>query len=288
MQVARRIAEVREAVAAARSAGGSVGFVPTMGALHAGHLYLLDTAAAECDFRVVSIFVNPTQFGPGEDLAAYPRTPEADLAACREHGTDLLFTPSVEEMYPGGEPETVVSVPNLGARLCGANRPTHFAGVCTVVTKLLNIVQPDRAYFGRKDFQQAVIIRRMVEDLNVPVEIRTCPTVREPDGLAMSSRNAYLSPEQRRQAPVLHAVLEEAAERIRRDHPPAARVREAIRRKIEVEAPLGEIDYVEIVDPWTLRNVEQTHRPVLIALAVRFGRARLIDNTTVDAPGSRA
>jgi pantoate--beta-alanine ligase len=285
MNVARTIRQTREAVAGARRAGRSVGLVPTMGALHEGHLSLIRAARDECGFTVVSIFVNPTQFAPGEDLDRYPRTPDADLDACRSLGVDLVFMPSVEEMYgpSGGRGATTVTVEGLPDTLCGRSRPGHFAGVCTVVAKLFNIVLPDKAYFGRKDYQQAAIIRRMVADLDLPVEVVVCPTVREADGLAMSSRNAYLTPAERRQAPALHAALELAREMIASSRPPAAEVVEAVRRHLAGNAPDGEIDYVQVVNPDDLSDVESTEQAVVVALAVRLGRARLIDNMRVDA-----
>jgi len=281
MNVAKTIEEIRRMVAAARAAGKTVGFVPTMGALHAGHYSLIAAASTACDFVVVSIFVNPTQFAPGEDLAAYPRTEETDLAGCESRGADAVFLPSVEEMYPD-RPRTSVHVAELGEGLCGASRTGHFDGVCTVVAKLFHIVAPDQAFFGAKDFQQGAIVQRMVSDLNFPVDIVLCPTVREADGLAMSSRNAYLSPGEREQAPALHAALRAAGELIRREHPPARQVVAAIRRHIAAHAPDGRVDYVQIVDPATLADVETTDPPVLIALAVRLGKARLIDNVLVD------
>ena len=281
MIVARTIQEIRAAVAAAKSAGHVVGLVPTMGALHAGHYSLIDAARRQCPFVAVSIFVNPLQFGPAEDLARYPRTPEADLAGCRVHGVAAVLLPDVREMYP--RPcQTVVEVPDLGRTLCGASRPGHFAGVCTVVAKLFNIVQPDVAYFGAKDFQQAAIIRRMADDLNFPLAIEICPTVREPDGLAMSSRNAYLTPDERREAPALWQSLAMAADLVAGRHPPASVVVAAILAYLAAHAPDGVVDYVEIVDPRELSPVEKTDGNVLIALAVRFGRARLIDNILVD------
>ena len=287
MNVAETIEQIRGSVAAARRGGKLVGLVPTMGALHRGHVSLIEAAKVDCRFVVVSIFVNPTQFAPGEDFEAYPRPVEADLAACRKLAVDAVFMPSAAEMYPSAG-LTEVSVARLSGVLCGASRPGHFAGVCTVVAKLFNIVQPDKAYFGAKDFQQAVIIRRMARELNFPVEVVVCPTVREPDGLAVSSRNAYLTDEQRSQAPALHAALELAERMIRRSHPPAAGVIEAIRRHLASHAPDGEIDYARIVDPEELSEVGTTDAAVLIALAVRLGKARLIDNTVVDAGGGRA
>jgi len=281
MIVARTIQEIRAAVAAAKSAGHVVGLVPTMGALHAGHYSLIDAARRQCPFVAVSIFVNPLQFGPAEDLARYPRTIEADLAGCMAHGVAAVFMPDVQEMY--GRPcRTVIEVPDLGRMLCGASRPGHFAGVCTVVAKLFNIVQPDVAYFGAKDFQQTAIIRRMADDLNFPLAIAVCPTVREPDGLAMSSRNAYLTAQQRKQAPALRQALVMAAVLITACRPPAGMVVETIIQHLSKRAPGGVVDYVEIVDPRELSPVEKTDGNVLIALAVRFGRARLIDNILVD------
>jgi len=281
MIVARTIQEIRAAVAGAKSAGHAVGLVPTMGALHAGHYSLIDAARLQCPFVAVSIFVNPIQFGPSEDLAKYPRTPEADLAGCQAHGASAVLMPDVREMYP--RPcRTVVDSPDLARTLCGASRPGHFAGVCTVVAKLLNIVQPDVAYFGAKDFQQAAIIRRMAEDLNFPLAIEICPIVREPDGLAMSSRNAYLTPDERRTAPALWQSLAMAADLIADRRPPASEVVEAIQAFLAAHAPGGVVDYVEIVEPRELSSVEKTDGNVLIALAVRFGQARLIDNILVD------
>ena len=299
MNVAKTIEEIRGLVAGCR--GGSeatpkgpaatfnaktVGIVPTMGALHEGHLSLIGAAGKECDFVVVSIFVNPTQFSPGEDLSTYPRTGDADLAACEKHGVDAVFMPSVETMY-AHESLTEITVPQLSQTLCGQNRPTHFTGVCTVVAKLFNIVMPDRAYFGAKDFQQAVIIRRMAADLNFPVEIITCPIVRESDGLAMSSRNAYLTGEQRKQAAALIGSLRMAREMIEQSQPPAGEAITAIWDYVAANAPSGQIDYVRIVDPSSLRDVENIEGSVLIALAVKFGEARFIDNMLVDATGGK-
>ena len=286
MDIVTTIPEVRAAVAAARVAGRSIGLVPTMGALHAGHASLVDAAAASCGLVVVSIFVNPTQFGPAEDLGAYPRTPEPDADLCRRHGAGLIFMPSVEEMYGRGG-LTEVSIRKLGQGLCGARRPGHFTGVCTVVAKLFNIVLPDLAFFGAKDYQQATILRRMTADLNFPIEIVVCPTVREADGLAMSSRNVYLSPDERRQAPALQQALRAAADLIRAKHPPVGDVLAAIRARLAAAAPLGAEDYIHVVDPDELAAVETTDRPVVIALAVRFGKARLIDNILVDARRAR-
>ena len=284
MDVARTIDEARRLVRSARAVGRTIGLVPTMGALHEGHFSLIDAAAERCGFVVVSIFVNPTQFGPGEDLASYPRPVEADLAGCEARRADAAFLPEAEEMYPG-PPLTSVAVEALSGTLCGRSRPGHFAGVCLVVAKLLNIVQPDVALFGEKDYQQLTIIRRMVRDLDFPVEIAACPTVREADGLARSSRNRYLAPDERRQAPALHGALKLAGEMIARSAPPADEVIAAMRAHLAACAPAGRIDYVRIVDPRSLAEVSATGRPVRILLAVRIGKARLIDNMQVD--GSR-
>ncbi len=281
MIVTESIDEVRSCVAAAKAAGKSVGFAPTMGALHRGHISLIEAAREVCDFVIVSIFVNPTQFGANEDLSAYPKPLEADLDMCRQAGVDLVFTPTEQIMYPAGA-LTEVSVGELARKLCGESRPGHFAGVCTVVAKLFNITQADKAFFGAKDFQQTVIIKQMVGDLNFPVEIVVCPTVREADGLAMSSRNAYLSESQRQQAASLNASLESAASDVRNCHPPAEQIIAAITSQIVSQMPDGEIDYVRLVDPQTLCDVQNTDNPVLIALAVRIGPARLIDITLVD------
>ena len=282
MMPAGTIDEVRTAIAQARQAGKTIGLVPTMGALHEGHLSLIEAARDRCGFVVVSIFVNPTQFAPGEDLAAYPRTPQADLAACEARGVDVVFMPDFTQMYPDGC-LTEVTVGDLGTTLCGAGRPTHFAGVCTVVAKLFNVVAPDYAFFGAKDFQQATIIQRMVADLNIPVEIVVCPTVRGPDGLAMSSRNAYLEASQRAQAASLYESLCLAERMIRQSRPAPAEVVAAMRQLLAERAPDGQVEYVEIVDPQTLKNVQTTQSRVLVALAVKIGPSRLIDNIVVDA-----
>jgi len=284
MKTARTIAEVRRIVSDARAGGATIGLVPTMGGLHEGHLSLIDAARSACDFVAVSIFVNPTQFAPGEDLATYPGSIEADLSACEVRGAGLVFVPAVETMYPEGS-VTSITVSELTETLCGRSRPTHFAGVCTVVAKLLNIVGPDKAFFGRKDFQQLVIVTRMVDDLDIPVEIVPCPIVREADGLAISTRNQRLSAACRSQAVALHGALESAADQIRKSHPPAAEIIAAAREYISTNAPDGEVDYIQIVDPQTLRDVETTDRIVLLALAVKFPGARLIDNMLVDSAG---
>jgi pantoate--beta-alanine ligase len=275
------ISEVRAVLDEARARGARVGMVPTMGALHEGHLSLIRIARAENDMVVVSIFVNPAQFGPSEDLAKYPRDLERDRRVAEEAGADLIFNPSVVEMYPEAY-STWVDVEGLTAGLCGRSRPGHFRGVCTVVSKLFAICRPDRAYFGEKDAQQLAVIKRMVRDLNTPVQIVPCPTVREADGLAMSSRNVRLTPEQRAQAPVLHRALELARELVRKGERDAATLDGAI-RSVLVEAPLGEVDYVEIVDAANLTPISTIAGESLIAVAVRFGDVRLIDNLAVSA-----
>ncbi|HVL81368.1 MAG TPA: pantoate--beta-alanine ligase [Actinomycetota bacterium] len=275
MRVVRTVQELRAACEAARAGGQTVGFVPTMGALHAGHLALVDRARSECGWTVVSIFVNPTQFGPHEDLASYPRPIEDDLRACEDAGVDLVFHPDPAEMYPR-PPATSVHVSGLTDRMEGAVRPGHFDGVCLVVTKLLNAVGACRAYFGRKDAQQLAVVARMVADLDMPVEIVPCETVREPDGLALSSRNAYLSPEDRRRAPVLYEALSEVRERIEAGEREAARAIEAGLKVLHGE----EVDYLDVVDPDTFEPVELVERAVVVCGAVRLGGTRLIDNVT--------
>ncbi len=280
MLVTRDIERTRKAVAAARAAGRRIGFVPTMGALHAAHVSLMEAARRAGDFVVVSIFVNPTQFGPGEDFDAYPRDEGGDLATCENAGVDLVFFPSVAVMYPPGA-VTTVHVARLTDTLCGPHRPGHFDGVATVVTKLFNIVQPDAAYFGQKDAQQLAVIRRMTRDLDMPVEIVGCPTVREPDGLAMSSRNAYLDPDQRSQATCLYRALEHARSRIQTGEESAETITTEMRGIVENAGPCR-IDYISVVDPASMEPVTRIAGPVLVALAVRIGRTRLIDNMTVD------
>jgi pantoate--beta-alanine ligase len=292
METVETICSVRELVTAARKAGKTIGLVPTMGALHAGHMSLIDAAKAACDFVVVSIFVNPIQFGPAEDFSKYPRPIEADLAACGEHGADVVFSPSASEMYPAAGKHglerpcyqlTQVSVAKLGDGLCGRARPGHFTGVCTVVAKLFNIVRPDKAFFGAKDFQQARIIRQMVADLDFPLEVVVCPIIREADGLAMSSRNRYLTADERRQAPALYQSLLAAREMIRNGEKRAGKVAGAVAAMLQTAAPLGVVDYIAMVDADTLAPLDELRGDVLIALAVKFPSARLIDNIVVDA-----
>ncbi len=266
-----------------------VALVPTMGALHAGHLALISQARRAVGAKglvAVSIFVNPLQFGPAEDLSRYPRPLRRDLALCRTNGVDLVFHPGAEDMYAAGQ-SIAVSETLLSAGLCGHSRPGHFSGVCTVVAKLFNLVRPEVAVFGRKDYQQLAIIRRMVRDLNFPVRIVPAETVREPDGLAMSSRNMYLPPDERAQAPVLRRALLLAAEKVKAGERDAGRLRDAVIETL-AGAPLAQVDYAEIVDEETLQPVRRIEQPTLIALAVFFGRTRLIDNLVVRPPARRA
>jgi pantoate--beta-alanine ligase len=281
--VAATVEETRQAVAAARRRGLSVGLVPTMGALHEGHTSLIRAARRDTGFVVVSIFVNPTQFGPKEDLSRYPRPLEHDLALCAREGADLVFHPTPETVYPPGF-GTFVEVTGLQDVLEGASRPGHFRGVATVVLKLFNIVQPDLAFFGQKDGQQARIIRQMVADLNVPVEVRVCPTVREADGLALSSRNAYLDAEQRRNAVALSAALELGRALIEQGERDPRRVGYVMEARIAA-APGAVLDYAQVVDADSLRPLDRLHGRVMLAVAVRFGGTRLIDNVLVDVPG---
>jgi pantoate--beta-alanine ligase len=276
MVVAQRIEEVRREVRAARACSQRVGLVPTMGALHEGHASLLRAARADGGLAVASIFVNPTQFGPAEDLSQYPRAIERDLEICRREGVGLVFAPSAAEMYPAGF-ATTVHVAGMTDKMCGALRPGHFGGVCTVVAKLLNIVLPDVAYFGEKDAQQLAIIRQMVKDLNSPVEIRGCPTVRDPDGLALSSRNVHLSPTERRQALALSASLAEAREAVRAGERDAGRLAEGVRQRLKAAEGV-DLQYVAVVDPDTLEDLTQVADTVLVAVAAKVGATRLIDN----------
>lgn len=262
-----------------------MGFVPTLGALHEGHLSLVRQARKENDFLVVSIFLNPTQFVAGEDLSEYPHHDKQDLELCEKAEVDVVFLPSVEQMYPVGY-RTAVNVEGLSAKLCGINRPGHFAGVCTVVAKLFNIVQPDLAYFGQKDAQQALIIRRMVQDLDMPIQIRLCPTVRERNGLALSSRNAYLTEKQRGQAACLYRALQKGKDLIESGQRDPQVVTEQMARVI-VEARLSQIDYVAAVDPEDLEPVTKDSPSWLLAVAVRIGPARLIDNMLVEISGDK-
>jgi pantoate--beta-alanine ligase len=281
MQIATTIDEIRAWARKTRVAGKTVGFVPTMGALHVGHVSLMQAAAARCDSVVVSIFVNPTQFGPGEDFAKYPRPLDKDLAICEQHGVDAVFAPSREEMYPR-ENLTWVTVERVSEPLCGRFRPGHFRGVATVCTKLFNLVGADAAFFGQKDAQQVAVIQRMVADLSMPLEIVVCPTVREPDGLAVSSRNQYLSPQERKEAAVIYRSLQKSADLIRGGETVVARITEQM-REVLGQVPALRIEYVSIVDAASLEDLPRVQGKVLLAAAGRLGSTRLIDNIVVDA-----
>ena len=271
-----RIAQVRERVAAAKRRGLRVGCVPTMGALHAAHAAMFDLARGECDLVVATIFVNPLQFDRQDDLRSYPRDIESDLIACERHGVDVAFVPDAAEMYPR-PPAMTVEIAGLADGLCGASRPGHFRGVATVVLKLLNSVQPDIAYFGEKDYQQLAIVRRLAEDACLPVEIASVETVREPDGLALSSRNVLLSRAERASAPAIFRALRHARNAVESGQRDAGEIVALARQVLDAE-PLLRLDYFEIVDPDTLEPVRSIHGPVRIAAAAFFGSTRLIDN----------
>ncbi len=279
MQVVRTRLEMREARA---SLVEPVGYGPTMGALHEGHASLMRRAREESASVVASVFVNPTQFGPAEDFSSYPRDEAADLALLESLGVDVAFLPTVEEMYPAGA-ATSVDVGRLGDVLEGAVRPGHFRGVATVVAMLLNLVQPDRAFFGQKDGQQSVVIRRLVRDLAIPTAIVVCPTVREVDGLAISSRNRYLTPDERAQAPALHEALQAAAAALANGEFSADRLREMMLGRL-AHAALGQVDYVSVADADMLVELDTVDRPALASLAVSFPSARLIDCRPLDDP----
>lgn len=284
MQLIHSGAEMRAWSRAARARGERIGFVPTMGHLHEGHLSLVRIAAQHAARIVVSIFVNPTQFAPGEDLDRYPRDEEADLAKCRAEGVDAVFLPPVDEMYPAGS-QTFVIVEQLSQGLCGATRPTHFRGVATVVSLLFHLVEPDSAVFGEKDYQQLKVIQRLVRDQAFPVEIVPGPLVREPDGVAMSSRNAYLGVEEREQATVLHRSLFWARDQVAAGRPAGPDLAGEVRAHIE-ESPLADVDYVSLVDDDELTPVvAATHRPTRLAVAVHFGKTRLLDNVRLAPAG---
>ena len=276
MNALRSVKEVREALAPARRSGKTIGLVPTMGALHAGHEKLIQTARKGADLVAVSIFVNPLQFGPSEDYAKYPRALPKDLELCGRTGADFVFAPPVEEMYPLPQ-LTFAEVTRVSEKLCGAFRPGHFRGVATVVLKLFNIIQPDRTWFGEKDMQQLAVIRRMVTDLNLPIEVIGVSTVREPDGLALSSRNQYLSAEERKAAPVLYRALQEAATVIRSGERSTRKVREAGMAILNKETLIC-VEYLEVVDPDEMQPVSDVSGRVRVAAAIRIGNTRLIDN----------
>ncbi len=278
------LADVRACCDDARRAGGRVGLVPTMGFFHEGHRSLMRAARPANDLVVVSVFVNPTQFGPREDLSAYPRDPAGDAATARAAGVDVVFAPTVAAMYPDGT-RTTVHVDGLTAGLCGASRPTHFDGVATVVTKLFSIVGPCRAYFGRKDAQQLAVVHRLVHDLNLPVEVVGCPLVRDADGLALSSRNAYLDPAGRQAALVLVRALRDAADALRAGQRDAVALGDQARSTIAAQ-PGVQLDYAELVDARTFEPITRVDRPAVLAVAALVGRTRLIDNLTITATDS--
>ena len=277
LKVVKTIDEVRQLVNAERKNGKAIGFVPTMGYLHEGHLSLMQEARRQMDYVVVSIFVNPTQFGPNEDLASYPRDLARDLELCESVGVDLVFAPEVSEMYPEGYSTYVECEGDMTQKLCGASRPSHFKGVTSVVCKLFNIVKPDQAFFGQKDAQQVAVIEKMVRDLSLDVAIIPCPIVRESDGLAMSSRNSYLSETERQDALVLNRSLMAAKEAIQNGERSATRLINEMRKNIEA-CPSAVVDYISIVDAKTLEDIENLEADVLVAIAVKIGKTRLIDN----------
>lgn len=282
MELLHTVAEVRERVAQWRRDGLTVGFVPTMGNLHDGHLSLVHEARRHCDRVVVSVFVNPTQFGPGEDFDAYPRTLEADAERLRGAGVEVLFAPPVEAMYPLGANRTWVEVDALGDHLCGADRPGHFRGVATVVSKLFNIVQPDVAVFGEKDFQQLAILRRMTEELLLPIRIIGAPTAREADGLAMSSRNGFLTESERGKAPLLQQHLQEARRAVEQGERDYRAVEQRVTASLAEQG--FDVDYVTVANAATLAPAGPDDRELLIAAAARLGKPRLIDNLTLSLP----
>ena len=279
MRTSDSVKDVRAFIKEARLNAQTVGLVPTMGFLHEGHLSLIETAKKENDFVVVSIFVNPTQFGPNEDFASYPRNFERDKALCESKGTDLVFYPTPEIMYPENF-STYINVENLTEGLCGASRPGHFKGVATVVAKLFNIVQPDRAYFGQKDAQQVAVLKQMTKDLNFDIDIVSCPIIREADGLALSSRNTYLVGDERKAALVLSKSLNLAKKMIEGGEKSSETIYKAIEKLISSE-PSAKIEYIEILNSETLKAVKELSGYILIALAVRIGKPRLIDNMRI-------
>ena len=276
MEVIKDVQEMRQWSISFRQNGGSVGFVPTMGFLHEGHLSLMKAAKERCDALVVSIFVNPTQFGPNEDLSQYPRDLERDLSLCREVGADIVFFPDVSQMYPPGF-QTYVQVEELSRGLCGADRPTHFRGVATIVAKLFNQVLPNQAFFGRKDYQQLAVIERMARDLDMDVEVIGCPIVREPDGLAMSSRNVYLSSQGRKAALCLYGSIQKAQELVRRGYHQSSDILQEVMKIVKAE-PLVQLIYAEIRHPASLEPLDKVDPRGVLLLAARVEKTRLIDN----------
>ena len=279
MRVVATIAETRAALRELRTRKGTVGLVPTMGALHAGHLSLVRASRTQCGITVATVFVNPTQFGPSEDFSKYPRTFDEDCRLLEQEGVDLLFAPTAEEMYPAGA-HTIVEAEGISYRLDGFSRPGHFRGVATIVAKLFHIVGPDRAFFGQKDAAQVAVLRRMVRDLNFPQEIVVCPTVREPDGLALSSRNRYLSADERKRALTLRRALAEIEDGVKQGEMQSASLIES-GLKILAHEPEVRLDYLKIVDPDTLEDVRHIRNGALVAIAAWVGSTRLIDNELI-------
>lgn len=286
MRTLKTVAEIRAYVRAARYDGKVIGFVPTMGAFHEGHLALMRRARSDCDVVIVSLFVNPTQFGPGEDYERYPRDPDRDSRLAQEIPVDALFMPDVSEMYPAGW-QTVVDVPGVASRWEGASRPGHFRGVATVCARLFNLVQPQYAFFGRKDYQQLKLIERMVKDLAFPLEVVPVDTVRDADGLALSSRNGYLSPAERAAAPVLYHALKKA-EQLHLAGERSAKVLEQAMRDTVAQQPLAQLDYAAVAHAETLEPLQTLTEPAVLLIAVRIGSTRLIDNLLLDGPRNAA
>ncbi len=279
MKTFRDIKKTTQYIKALKKKGKTIGLVPTMGYLHEGHLSLIRRSRKDNDISVISIFVNPTQFGPGEDFKKYPRNFKRDERLAQEAGVDIIFYPAARAMYPEGY-KTSINVGALGKRLCGASRPGHFQGVATVVAKLFNIVEPDTAYFGQKDAQQAIIIKKLTEDLDMPVKVKVMPIVREPDGLAMSSRNTYLSNKERAEALILNKALKKAGVMIKSGEKNASKVKKEMRSMINSKKQ-AKIDYVSVVDSGNLQELKTIKKGALIALAVKIGKTRLIDNTII-------
>ncbi|GMQ60400.1 pantoate--beta-alanine ligase [Vallitalea sediminicola] len=280
MKILNDINELRKHLEIYRTEGKTIGLVPTMGYLHEGHISLVEKSVTDNDITVLSIYVNPTQFGPNEDLDKYPRDIENDKKLAKEAGVDVIFIPTNSVMYQDNH-TTYINVNKLTNNLCGKSRPTHFRGVTTIVTKLFNIVQPNRAYFGQKDAQQAIVIKKMVKDLNIFIDIIICPIIRENDGLALSSRNTYLSIKDRKQATILYQSIQESEECIKSGEHSATIIKDIIRKMIE-EKPSATIDYISIVNEDTLEDIDYIKGNILIALAVKFGRTRLIDNLRME------
>ncbi|MBN1870535.1 MAG: pantoate--beta-alanine ligase [Candidatus Omnitrophica bacterium] len=281
MRVVRTIGSLRQEIKKIKSREKTIGFVPTMGALHEGHLSLIRKARRENDVVMVSVFVNPKQFGPKEDFQAYPRPEKKDILLAKDEKVDIIFHPSEKEMYPTGF-LTSISVEGITGILCGASRPGHFRGVTTVVGKLLNLIEPDILYLGQKDAQQAIVIKRMVADLNLPVTVKICPTIRDDDGLALSSRNQYLTPDQQQEAPILFRALKIGKKNILNGERNAAKIVDCIRKTITKHSK-GKVDYIVCVNADTLAPVEWIKGRIMLALAVKFGQTRLIDNIVVRA-----